>query len=59
MNSQRIINILLLNQTFYWVVPKSRNSVAEYGNSVDGKRKAERLLKVGISGKTSKNGNLF
>jgi hypothetical protein len=40
-------------------VPKSRNSVAESGNSVDRKRKAERLLKVGISGKTSKSRNFF
>ncbi len=40
-------------------VPKSRNSVAESGNSVDGKRKAERLLKVGISGKSSKSRNFF
>jgi hypothetical protein len=40
-------------------MPKSRNSVAESGNSVDGKRKAERLLKVGISGKSSKSRNFF
>jgi hypothetical protein len=41
--------------------PKSRNSVSESGNSVDGPRKAERLLKskVGISGKTSKSPNFF
>ncbi len=40
-------------------MPKSRNYVAESGNSVDGKRKAERLLKVGISGKSSKSRNFF
>jgi hypothetical protein len=40
-------------------MPKRRNSVTENGNSVDGKRKTERLLKDGISVKATKKRNFF
>ena len=41
------------------VMPKRRNSVTENGNSVDGKRKTERLLKDGNSVKATKKWNFF
>jgi hypothetical protein len=41
------------------VMPKRRNSVTENGNSVDGKRKTERLLKDGIYVKATKKRNFF
>jgi hypothetical protein len=40
-------------------VPKRRNSVTEDGNSVDEKRKTERLLKDGISVNATKKRNFF